>query len=1528
MTAEVKTICLTMIVKNEGHLIRDTLEHLCQHFTFSTWAISDTGSTDGTQDIIRTFFAERGIPGVLAEEPWQDFGYNRTKAFELAYNRSDYALVWDADDSIEGKLVLPTPLTADSYKFTFGDGGACCYERPQLFNNRKRWKYVGVLHEYAASIDSVGPDQRVLGAYHFVSGRRGARSKDPEKYLKDALVLEKALETEPDNARYVFYCGNSWISCGQGEKAIPHYKRLLKMAAWAEEKYVACIELWDIYERMGKVEEAIPFAIDAFKYSPDRVECAYRLIKHYCVKDMNKVALGFYTPIQDYIETRYLTDNPSRFLFCRSREYNFFLPYYMIIVAEKCGRPDIAVKLYKLIFAKGYTQAGPWWIANLFFNIQFALTAIPTENTQFLDDMMGYMNRAGRGGFKPETDQAVAKVIDLFRGAIAAPLNPLRPLCQDKKGSPKIVFTMTTCKRWDLFEKTMNSILRYWKDLDVVDYFFCVDDNSSPADQQRMRDAYPFFDFHFKGPAKRGHRQSMNIIWQVLQELQPKYWIHMEDDWLFFKEDTYVTKAIGLLERQAGANIHQVLFNRNYTETYDWGIQGGDPLEHGFTVHVQTKDIQGRNCAYWPHYSFRPSVVRVAPILALGNYDSPNSFFEMDYANRWTSAGHKSAFFDDVTCLHIGKLTSDKSGTNAYTLNGVSQFGGAPEKEQSPVLTAASFIVNLKRRPDRRAAAETCLRANGITEFTVFDAVDGRELVETEEIRKKFAGNDFGSKRGVIGCALSHETLWRQLQADPEHDMYIVFEDDIRIDVSGFRVSLAAIVAEVKTTTTDVCYLGYTTYNDAVKHTVAEGGKNRTVVLDRNTYVGGTFAYIITKGGAQKLVDYIAKHGIKHGIDYIMKIVPGLVCQNAQPHLVLSDWVRPGSNSQVDSDIQRDHTPIKQPHSAEWVYVEGKDSPDNDIGRLDNRGPLQAMLSAALLNPECMAINTVGFQKSRVGLPLVSTPWINPHSGGIYIRKQYYDILQRPVRVKFLCNWCSSEQLVREWKRMTKGNCQWNAILMTAEDTDIDYWVIVNRPPPSAIFDPARTIVFHMEPWCGDASQTWGVKTWGEWAAPDPTKYLAVRSHQNAVNNAFWQIPQDYHTLKALDATSKKTKGSIIASVCSSKYFDPGHKKRIDFLKFIEAKQDPDVLLDIYNADNKHRFSSYRGRADPDIDKDKALLPYKYYFMCENNAEHNFVTEKLWEPILTETLCFYWGCPNVTDIVDPRAYVLLDMEDFEGSFATIKKALVEDWWAQRLPHIRAEKQRILETMTIMPTVERVHHQQVVRPLVGSKCAVFIHSCQIPWRPACQERLYGLLDELVAAPDLLSQCDTIFINNIGAPLTLPDRYTMALGSRLHIHQYSHDFQLFELPTLRLMSEFAKHNPDANILYLHTKGISYTGHIYTCSTDWIRMMTYALITNANGCRAKLGEGYDTVGCNYSISPSPHYSGNFWWAKAAAVARLPLHTLTDKMSAEMWVLSDPAGNPFTVFNSEINHFSTEIPPEKYEQAIRESLCTGGTR
>jgi hypothetical protein len=275
--------------------------------------------------------------------------------------------------------------------------------------------------------------------------------------------------------------------------------------------------------------------------------------------------MAYYTLIQDYYENRYRQDTIAKKLFIRRGEYEFYLPYYMIIVADRIKRREIGAKMYEIIFEQQHV-APDWWTGNLFTNLQFFIDVIPTTSN-FCHTMVSYAEKCKN--LTGVHHKIVEKAIGKCRDALSAPVvdHPLlKPptnieIYNERQGKPTVMFTVTTCKRWDLFEKTMNSILRTWTDIDKVDFFFCVDDNSSTEDRLAMSTIFPFFEYCLKGGEQRGHRESMNIIWNKLQELKPKYWIHMEDDWLFFKKGNYVTRAIQALNKYKNLKrkTHEIL---------------------------------------------------------------------------------------------------------------------------------------------------------------------------------------------------------------------------------------------------------------------------------------------------------------------------------------------------------------------------------------------------------------------------------------------------------------------------------------------------------------------------------------------------------------------------------------------------------------------------------------------------------------------------------------------------------------------------------------------------------------------------------------------------------------------------------------------------------------------------------------------------------------------------------------------------------------------------------------------------------
>ena len=314
-----KSICLNMIVKDESAIIIETLDNLCKYFTFSYWLICDTGSQDNTKELIQEYFLEKGISGELIEHPWIDFAHNRTCALNEAYNKSDYLLMADADDRIYNNLKLPN-LRLEQYSLRFGT--EFTYYRPILLSNRRKWKYIGVLHECLQHIGS-SPSQAVIdGDYYFGIGTFGARSKDPDKYLKDAILLEQTFEVEENKTlrgRYAFYCAQSYLDARETMKAIDWYLKVLMLDNWTQEKYYACLKLGFLYKELGDGDKMIEFWTTAYKYDRERVDCVTYLMEYFYNRGNHFMVNALYTKCKNYN-----MKNPETKLFLLTHTYDKF----------------------------------------------------------------------------------------------------------------------------------------------------------------------------------------------------------------------------------------------------------------------------------------------------------------------------------------------------------------------------------------------------------------------------------------------------------------------------------------------------------------------------------------------------------------------------------------------------------------------------------------------------------------------------------------------------------------------------------------------------------------------------------------------------------------------------------------------------------------------------------------------------------------------------------------------------------------------------------------------------------------------------------------------------------------------------------------------------------------------------------------------------------------------------------------------------------------------------------------------------
>ena len=289
------TVSLTMIVKDEEHIIRECLDSMAPYI--DRYDISDTGSTDRTKEIIEEWGKENNIPGTVYDIPWQGFGKSRTESLRNAdKGGADYAWVMDADDFIEGDFVFPKDFGlhhAYSLNIHRGDFN---WWRNQIYQTNCGWEYIGVVHEYSdnAALREKGEltQDKIQGKYHIEARTMGARTLEYEddmqaKYARDAEMLLDCLENpenpnyEPDNKRYMFYLAQSYFDSGNFEEAEKWYRRRAEAGGWDEEVWYSvfrvglCITQQD--ERPW--HEAQDVFLQAWNLRPSRAEPLFHLAR-------------------------------------------------------------------------------------------------------------------------------------------------------------------------------------------------------------------------------------------------------------------------------------------------------------------------------------------------------------------------------------------------------------------------------------------------------------------------------------------------------------------------------------------------------------------------------------------------------------------------------------------------------------------------------------------------------------------------------------------------------------------------------------------------------------------------------------------------------------------------------------------------------------------------------------------------------------------------------------------------------------------------------------------------------------------------------------------------------------------------------------------------------------------------------------------------------------------------------------------------------------------------------------------------
>lgn len=337
-------ICLNMIVKNESAVVGRCLASALPHI--HSWAIVDTGSSDGTQELIRARLAH--LPGELIERPWVDFATNRNQALELARRHGDYALLIDADDVFEADegfaLAAARGLAAPGYVLEIIDQ-VTRYLRDALIRLDVDWRWRGVLHEVLTCSNLAGVKRLQGLRIRRIGGGARSQGQLSEKYMRDAAILRDALTAEPGNTRYAFYLAQSLRDAGQPDAAIAAYQHRAAMGGFEEEVYFSKYMVARLLENQRvSFDEIVTAYQDAHSYRPQRAEASFHLARFLFMQQR-------YAAAYDYASIAARTPLPNDGVYVDRQIYDWRSSDLLAYVLHALGRHTECAQLCRALLA-------------------------------------------------------------------------------------------------------------------------------------------------------------------------------------------------------------------------------------------------------------------------------------------------------------------------------------------------------------------------------------------------------------------------------------------------------------------------------------------------------------------------------------------------------------------------------------------------------------------------------------------------------------------------------------------------------------------------------------------------------------------------------------------------------------------------------------------------------------------------------------------------------------------------------------------------------------------------------------------------------------------------------------------------------------------------------------------------------------------------------------------------------------------------------------------------------------------------
>lgn len=209
-------LVLTQIMKNEAHVVTRMLNSIKS--IVDIVVLIDTGSTDNTIEVVKKWGTDNNIETHVFERPFDNFEASRNYSIEMGRQvtkgrGSDYWGFWlDADEQlvIDEKVFNKSKINKDLYMFNTYIG-QMKYTRNECYKLDKAFRFYGPVHEFIVCDDKNITSGLMEGLSVNVQMDGGSwKGNIPSKYLSHAHTLEKYINENRQDPRWIFYTAQSY----------------------------------------------------------------------------------------------------------------------------------------------------------------------------------------------------------------------------------------------------------------------------------------------------------------------------------------------------------------------------------------------------------------------------------------------------------------------------------------------------------------------------------------------------------------------------------------------------------------------------------------------------------------------------------------------------------------------------------------------------------------------------------------------------------------------------------------------------------------------------------------------------------------------------------------------------------------------------------------------------------------------------------------------------------------------------------------------------------------------------------------------------------------------------------------------------------------------------------------------------------------------------------------------------------------------------------------------------------------------